>query len=202
MLYSVNEIFYSIQGEGYWAGTPAVFIRLAGCNLQCAFCDTDFSVKQHLDEEELLAEGIHLSKPDEFYSPICVVTGGEPTTQSIDGLVGCLFTSFYVQIETNGTQPGYLKDLRHQYPFWLTVSPKHFDREEEDSVKMANEVKIVFENPSTIKLWEKIIPSKLFLKRRAFIQPCSEDYGPAIEYVKKNPQWRLSVQIHKCIGAR
>ena len=111
----VNEIFYSIQGEGHYTGTPAVFVRLAGCNLNCWFCDTEFHSFTEMSEDEIVAEA------SQYPSRYMVITGGEPTLQLTASLTSKLHAiGFYIMLETNGTQPlpeGCAVD-------WITCSPK------------------------------------------------------------------------------
>ena len=97
----VNEIFYSLQGEGYFTGRPAVFIRLSGCNLKCPFCDTDFSEYKDMTEEEIVDEVCKLSIDCHFV----VITGGEPTLQDCTYLIDLLHRNKYsVAMESNGTR--------------------------------------------------------------------------------------------------
>ena len=111
----VNEIFYSLQGEGAHTGTPAVFIRLSGCNLKCPFCDTDFKSYTEMSESEIVAEVNRLSGRCKNV----VITGGEPTIVNTEILIDLLHANnYFVMMESNGTkQPPYNLD-------WLTVSPK------------------------------------------------------------------------------
>ena len=96
----VNEIFYSIQGEGRYTGTPAVFIRLAGCNLRCDFCDTEHQPYQDLTEEEIMRQIA------DFPADHVVITGGEPMLQLTLSFINHLHSAGkFVQIETNGTIP-------------------------------------------------------------------------------------------------
>lgn len=117
MLYPISEIFSSIQGEGVLMGMPATFIRFAGCNLACDFCDTDFSVKQELTEEEIFASIQH---------PLIVLTGGEPTLYpDIQNLIAYLFDyaiiPFQIAVETNGSlAPEWITD----HSLHVTCSPK------------------------------------------------------------------------------
>ena len=112
----INEIFYSIQGEGHYTGTPAVFVRFAGCNLNCWFCDTEFHSFTEMSEDEIVAEA------SQYPSRYMVITGGEPTLQLTASLTSKLHAiGFYIMLETNGTQPlpeGCIVD-------WITCSPKH-----------------------------------------------------------------------------
>ena len=195
MLYTVNEVFYSIQGEGFWTGTPAVFIRLAGCNLACPWCDTDHSKKYSATEQELLTAVMARSKQG-YASPRArhvVLTGGEPLIQDVVPLVEQLADNrFYVHLETNGTRE--LTSLLRRNIAWVTVSPKTGSE-----VKLAStdEVKVVLTDGVNPNDYAALAP-----EGRRFIQPCSEDFPPAIQYVKEHPQWRLSIQLHKVLGLR
>lgn len=110
------EVFYSLQGEGLRTGQATVFVRLAGCNLACEFCDTDFRVRETFTENELLDEIARIGGECRW---VCF-TGGEPTLHDLHGLCGRLHARGYrLQVETNGTRPRPEWDLDH-----VTVSPK------------------------------------------------------------------------------
>ena len=194
-LYRVNEIFYSLQGEGRWAGRAAVFIRFSGCNLKCPFCDTDFK-----DYKEMtLGDIIEAVKPWK-HCGFVVLTGGEPTLQVDERLVVVLHREgFYVAIETNGIKKA---------PFsvdWITVSPKNGYCENARSLAMqhVNEVKIVFDGEHEISDYDLPVEER-------YLQPC--DTGDkkrnekiiqqCIEFIKEHPEWRLSLQIQKIIHVR
>ena len=99
MSYRINEIFYSLQGEGYFTGTPAVFLRFSGCNLKCGFCDT-----RH-EEFTLMSPADIIGNVSKFPSRHIVVTGGEPSLQLDSLLIDMLHEEgFFIQIETNGTK--------------------------------------------------------------------------------------------------
>ncbi len=180
--YRINEIFYSLQGEGFYTGTPAVFVRFSGCNRTCDFCDTD-----HFSGVAMTADEI-LEKVLCYPARHIVLTGGEPTLSLDDTLVtrlkneGC-----YLQIETNGTNP---------VPSgvdWVTCSPK----EGPWNIDRIDELKVVYQNdPET--------PARLadiFGTDRLFLQPCSGMNIPeTVEYILANPKWRLSLQTHKLIS--
>lgn len=109
----VNEIFYSLQGEGVHAGRPAIFVRLSGCNRACPFCDTDFSHFAEMSESQIIAE------IENFPAEIVIFTGGEPALQLSDSLVKAVqATGRKVHIETNGSLP--VPDSID----WITCSPK------------------------------------------------------------------------------
>ncbi|MEF2643691.1 MAG: 7-carboxy-7-deazaguanine synthase QueE, partial [Paramuribaculum sp.] len=112
-MYRVNEIFYSLQGEGFFTGSAAVFVRLSGCNRACAFCDTDHRAFTLMTADEIVAIA------SKYESRFVVVTGGEPLLQLDDALVGALKAAgFFVAVETNGTLPV------PQGVDWVTCSPK------------------------------------------------------------------------------
>ena len=187
--YRVNEIFYSLQGEGYWTGTPMVFVRLCGCNLACPFCDTD-----HRDGTLMSAEEI----VDEVRSHACgriCLTGGEPSLQAERSLVEAFHLAGYrVHVETNGTRP------LPEGIDWITLSPK----DAPVVLERADEVKLVYTGD------ESGIPRWLDFPGAHFLQPCDTGdaelnrslTGRCIDYIKKNPEWRLSLQTHKLLDIR
>jgi len=204
-LYSINEIFESIQGEGMYTGTPCVFIRLASCNLNCEWCDTDKSVQFQLTPK-YIANRVY-----ENPKPLIVITGGEPTVQDLKPL--CLALKARgrrnghrskVAVETNGTNIETLHNLRKQYLIdWITVSPKSQALSEDvlNRLGYADEVKVVYDEKIDIKKIEFYLSQQLPFGR-AFIQPCSNKIGPALQFVMANPAWNLSVQVHKLIGVK
>ena len=114
--YRINDIFYSLQGEGHNAGRAAVFVRLSGCNLSCQFCDTDFSSYETLSAEDIVLR-MQALVPATSVKPMVVLTGGEPTLQADEALVDAFHDAGFgtVAMETNGTrQPPSNID-------WLTV---------------------------------------------------------------------------------
>ena len=191
--YRINEIFYSIQGEGQFAGTPAVFVRFSGCNLSCPWCDTDHEHAEEMTRDELENAVGELLKDHE--GAIVVLTGGEPALQLREDEP--LFRRFksLVCIETNGTQPvpGWVE--------WITVSPKN-ELPLRDIVPAPCELKFVFE--------PEHIPYYLSMQEadcRMSIQPLARKDGTtnlreALEFVLAHPRFKLSVQLHKLIGVR
>ncbi|HEX5761386.1 MAG TPA: 7-carboxy-7-deazaguanine synthase QueE [Thermoanaerobaculia bacterium] len=195
--YLVNEIFYSLQGEGVRAGTPSLFLRFARCNQACAQethrfdCDTEFVSGRWLETGELLAEL-------RAAGPRCrwiVLTGGEPALQVDPPLIAALHAAGYaLAIETNGSValPAGLD--------WVTVSPKvaeHAIRQ-----RRADEVKYVRGHGQAIP--ETVVEADHYLISPAFDGP--ELDRRALEWcirlVKENPPWRLSLQQHKLWGVR
>ena len=177
--YKVNEIFYSLQGEGFYTGTPAVFLRLSGCNRKCDFCDTD-----HFGFTEMTADEI-AEAVAAFPTRHLVITGGEPTLQLDSDLMRAIKAKrFYVQIETNGTRPVPVE------VDWVTCSPKDAPWE----IDRIDELKLVFQNQDVEEI-AAILPAK-----HHFLQPLSGgNIAETIEYCLAHPRWRLSLQTHKLI---
>lgn len=186
------EIFYSIQGEGAFSGTPAVFVRLAGCNLSCDFCDTDYSLKFFAGVDDVVRQ-VREAGGD---CPMVILTGGEPLAQKetlalIDALRD---DGRRVHIESNGTMYADLaKDV------WLCVSPK--ERVDARMAARANEVKLIVDQ-RVPEEWLDLFAGKSPL----LLQPEGnkrENIELALEYAKAHPaRFRLSLQTHKFIGVR
>lgn len=192
--YQVNEIFYSLQGEGRWAGRPAVFIRFSGCNLRCPFCDTDFSRHTPMTLHQIL-DAIATWSDCHFV----VLTGGEPSLQVDPPLLDALHAAgYYVAIETNGTRP-----LPPGID-WVTVSPKQsFTDEGRVVLTQASEVKVIFDGIHQ--------PTDCGIHAHEYrLQPC--DTGDAqrnatirrqcVDYILRNPRWQLSLQQHKLLDIK
>lgn len=199
--YHVAEIFYSLQGEGHRKGTVNVFVRFAGCNLQCNVdehgfdCDTDFRSRQTFANAEDLVD-----RMEGFWSTgYCgersvILTGGEPTLQVDDALIEALKAAgYYIAIETNGTLPV------HAGIDWVTCSPKTVSL----AVKRCDEVKYVLATGEA--------PGSFMLPAadHYFVSPAFESDKPqpgaikwCIEWCLYAPAWRLSVQDHKLWGVR
>lgn len=182
----VNDIFYSLQGEGRNTGRAAVFVRFAGCNLRCPFCDTDFAEYTTMSDDEIVAA---ISR---YPARLVVLTGGEPTLQADEALIDALHAAgFEVAMETNGTH------LPPRGIDWLTCSPKG-----KSAITRCNELKCIFDaTQDTVDTHG--IEADLY-----YLQPC--DVGDAarneaitqacVEYIKQHPEWRLSLQTHKLVG--
>ena len=203
-VFRVNNIFYSLQGEGRNTGRAAVFVRFAGCNLRCPFCDTEFDSFTEMTAEEILEKIASLHPSPVSSLPLVVLTGGEPTLQVDEAFVDLLHNAGYeVAMESNGTRPA-PKNLD-----WLTVSPKSLPLPFQKEGRVPDEIKIIFSTEEETDLFAVHLP--LFLEGdggRLFLQPC--DTGnvqrnkaivkACVEYIKQHPQWRLSLQTHKLIG--
>ena len=194
-MYKVNEIFYSLQGEGRWMGRPAVFVRMSGCNLKCPFCDTDFRGYSEMSADDILSRCLEEGGECRFI----VLTGGEPSLQVDEQLIATLHQAgYYLSMETNGT---------HAIPEgidWVTCSPKvDFTEGGEPIVKQVDELKLVFDG-------EHQISDHGIACTFRYLQPCdvgndSRNYlilNECIKYIKTHPEWQLSVQMHKIVGIR
>lgn len=189
----VMEQFYTLQGEGQYAGHAAYFIRLAGCDVGCVWCDVkaswEVSPDQWQEVEDIVQEVM------KYPTRIVVITGGEPAMYQLDNLTSLLHQKGYqVHIETSGAYP-----LSGQLD-WVTVSPKKFKSSLPDVLKQADELKVIIYNSSDFKWAEQHEQAvrddcKLLLQvewsRRDRLLP------EILEYIKSHPRWSLSMQTHK-----
>lgn len=192
--YSINKIFYSIQGEGMLTGTPAVFIHFAGCNMRCRYCDTDYGHVAFMDTFEILNKVRLYCGKEHDKRPLVVFTGGEPTIQNYDSLLQQLhLNDFRVQIETNGTNA--------IYPFLpsispiITVSPKSPDYKQ----RVGHELKVIYRGQTLDVLQEYRSMSHF---QRYSLQPLWPQEGKpntkeTVAMVLRDPCWTLSVQTQK-----
>lgn len=192
----VNEIFYSIQGEGAHSGEAAIFVRLSGCNLRCSFCDTEHQSYQNLTEDEICA------KIAKYPASLVVITGGEPTLQLTTSLIDKIHDlGKIVAIETNGT---------HEVPQnidWVTVSPKapFVGEIGKPVIKTAQEVKIVLDGKTLYA-----DPTFGITATHYFVQPCDtlnearnrDIINRCLNFVKENPKWKISLQMHKILNVQ
>jgi organic radical activating enzyme len=189
------EMFYSLQGEGYHQGKAAFFIRLAGCDVGCLWCDVkdswDASKHPQLSIDEIVNAALaHPSK-------IAIVTGGEPLLHKLDPLTTALKTAgFQTHIETSGSSP-----LSGQWD-WICLSPKKFKFPLEESVAAASELKVVVFNKSDIE-WAESFEKRVSPNCKLYLQPEWDKADTmttlAIDYIKAHPHWELSAQLHKYI---
>ena len=191
----VNEIFYSLQGEGYHSGTAAVFVRLSGCNLRCPFCDTRHEASTEMSEAEVVAA------VEEYPATTVVVTGGEPSLQLTPSLVEALHAAGRrVHVETNGTRP------LPAAVDWVTLSPKDLflGRQALPVLHRADELKLLFDGR------RQPDPYRHIAVAHRFLQPCdtgdaarnAEIVSQAVDFCLAHPEWRLSLQIHKLLNIR
>jgi len=213
MLYRVNEIFFTLQGEGAHSGIPAVFIRFSGCNLHCPWCDTDFAEATEMSVGEIIEEASTLYDVPNERRKMCVLTGGEPSLQVDRPLIEALHKAgFYICIETNGTHP------LPEGIDWITCSPKEFSLTTKHplALKRVNEVKVVFTGTYDPEVWRTQIEAEHWM-----LQPLryngdllmesgvdewaddrNDNLDETVRYILTHPFWRLSVQLHKIIGLR
>ena len=190
----VNETFLSLQGEGYFTGTAAFFLRLSGCNLRCPFCDTQHQSYTEMSEDEIVAEASR-HKPRHI-----VITGGEPALQLTRTLVDKLHAAgFFIQVETNGTLP------LPEGIDWVTCSPKgDFPQFPVDELKVLFMgdvtdpeaiISPLLGKESGVKLYLQPLDTGNEKRNRAILRSC-------INYVLQHPRWSLSLQTHKIIGIK
>lgn len=193
-MYLINEIFYSIQGEGVNAGVPAIFLRFSGCNLKCPFCDTSHQAGSPMSLDDIMHE---VSRYD---ASLVVLTGGEPSLFIDDAIVEALHNAGKtIAIETNGTHP-LAAGIDH-----VTLSPKDdFCNNAQTVIEHCDELKIVYCGDNDPSRYNHIEASHRVL------QPCDTGddeqnrriTSEALDYCLSHPQWRLSLQLHKILNVR
>ncbi len=193
--YPIVEDFYTIQGEGAHTGRPAYFIRTAGCDVNCWWCD----VKESWDEEKHpnMKTGDIVQRAVDSKAEFAVITGGEPLLHNLEALsVRLKQEGIEVHIETSGSSPlsGHLD--------WVTLSPKRFKKPLDENFPYVDELKVVVLKNKDIE-WaeknaEKCPPSTRLLLQPEWETPSSIEL--IVDYVKKNPQWGISLQTHKFIN--
>lgn len=198
-MYSLVEIFESMQGEGRHAGRPCGFIRFAGCNLACPWCDTDVAPRFTLDLAGLLAEA------RAFRTRNVILTGGEPTIQKgMPELVAALKAEgFWIAVETNGlAEPDWLA-----FVDYVACSPKaDFAARYAPDVMLrrADEVRIVASSADVAAFARRM--RELIEATDYYISPCDHgreiDFATAKAVLAQLPDWSLSVQLHKLLGFR
>ena len=210
----VMESFYTLQGEGFHQGRAAYFIRLGGCDVGCVWCDVKDSwdaekhPKVRVDEiVEKMKKELGIGdrelrsnlQPSTFnLKPIVVITGGEPLMHDLTELTKAIHAAgFETNIETSGAHP-----LSGEWD-WICLSPKKFKAPLPDVVPHANELKVVIFNKSDFK-WAEEYAAQVSLNCKLYLQPewdkAAEMTPLIIDYIKANPQWELSMQLHKYIN--
>jgi organic radical activating enzyme len=193
--YPVMEMFYSLQGEGYHQGKAAYFIRLAGCDVGCVWCDVkdswDASKHPVLSIEEIVNSALkHPAK-------LAIVTGGEPLLHNLDSLTTALKAAgFQTNIETSGSSP-----MSGDWD-WVCLSPKKFKAPLAENLPHASELKVVVFNNSDFD-WAEEHAKQVSHACKLYLQPewdkSSQITPKVIDYIKANPKWELSAQLHKYI---
>lgn len=192
----VNEIFYSLQGEGYHTGTPSVFVRLSGCNLRCAFCDTQHEAGTPMSIPAIVHEVMRYP-----VARLIVLTGGEPALWVDEALLTALhLTGKRIAIETNGT--------RHlpEGIDWVTLSPKTGMQGGDLQplvLTRCDELKVVY-------VGQELLQYDHITAQHRFLQPCycddvtlrEQNMRATVEAVMTHPGWRLSLQTHRVLNIR
>lgn len=192
----VMEHFYTIQGEGYHQGSAAYFIRLGGCDVGCVWCDVkdSWDANKHplYNTNDLVAE---VKKTP---AKIVVITGGEPLMHNLKELTHQLQANgLKTHIETSGSHP-----ISGSWD-WICLSPKKFKAPLPEIMPLAHELKIIVYNKSDFD-WAEKYAALVSPQCKLFLQPEWEKAGEMtpliIEYIKAQPQWELSLQVHKYIN--
>lgn len=191
----VVESFYTLQGEGAYQGRAAFFIRLAGCDVGCVWCD----VKESWDAEKHPRRSIPelVAEASAYPGRLAVITGGEPLMHDCTELTEQLHQAgFVTHLETSGAWP-----LSGNWD-WVTLSPKKFKAPLSESVSRADELKVVIYNKSDFA-WAEQWAAKVSPGCRRYLQPewsKSAIVTPLIiDYIKAHPEWGFSLQLHKYI---
>lgn len=190
------ESYHTIQGEGYHAGKAAYFVRLAGCDVGCIWCDVKESwdaAKHPVADAGKIAEGA-----TQYNSGIVVITGGEPLIYNLDDLCKAIHSKgLLTHLETSGAYP-----LSGEWD-WICLSPKKFKAPLQKILNCADELKIIVYNKSDF-LWAEKYAAKVTKNCKRFLQPEWDQRNKMlpliIDYVKQNPEWEISLQIHKLIN--
>lgn len=192
----VMEAFYTIQGEGFHQGKAAYFIRLGGCDVGCVWCD----VKESWEAEKHPIININeiVKEASAFPGRLAVITGGEPLMHNLNELTAALHEAgFQTNIETSGSSP-----LSGSWD-WICLSPKKFKFPVPEILPVANELKVVVFNKSDFD-WAEKYAALVSPECKLYLQPewskANEITPLIIDYIKANPKWELSLQIHKYIN--
>ncbi len=192
----VMEAFYTLQGEGAHQGRAAYFIRLGGCDVGCVWCDVkdSWDVTKHplVSIEEIVA------KAASFPGTLAVVTGGEPLMHHLDALTDALHAAgFETNIETSGSSP-----LSGHWD-WICLSPKKFKAPLTEVIVKAHELKVVVFNKHDFE-WAEKYAAQVNSDCKLYLQPewdkAAEMTPHILAYIQANPQWRLSLQVHKYLN--
>jgi organic radical activating enzyme len=190
------EAFYTLQGEGFHQGRAAYFIRLGGCDVGCFWCDVkdswDASKHPQLSIDEIVTEA------KKFPGRLAVITGGEPLMHDLTELTQQLHDAgFETNIETSGSSP-----FSGSWD-WICLSPKKFKAPLPEIIPLANELKVVVYNRHDFE-WAETYAAQVSPKCKLYLQPewdKAADVTPLlIDYIKDNPKWELSLQVHKYIN--
>lgn len=190
----VMEAFYTLQGEGFHQGRAAYFIRLGGCDVGCHWCDVkeswDKNAHPKLSLEQIVEEA------SQYQGRLAVVTGGEPLMHNLDELTTALHQAGF---ETNIETSGVCEQVTGAWD-WICFSPKKFKKPNPEIYSRANELKVIIYNQSDFE-WAESFAEVVSENCMLYLQPewsRMETMLPEIiEYIKNNPKWRISLQVHK-----
>ena len=196
MQFPVMEHFYTIQGEGVHAGKPAYFVRLAGCDVGCVWCDV---------KESWPTDGFPMHTASEICdwvkataAEIVVITGGEPAMYDCNSLVDSLHEVGYrVHVETSAAYP-----LQGNYD-WVCISPKKFKQPSAGEMVKAHELKVIVFNDSDFEWaekWAETCSTDCALLLQPEWEKRDKMMPKIIDYVNENPRWRICIQTHKVIN--
>ncbi|WP_407522538.1 7-carboxy-7-deazaguanine synthase QueE [Lacibacter sp. MH-610] len=204
------ESFYTLQGEGFYQGHAAYFIRLGGCDVGCVWCDVkdswDATKHPNYSVDEIIAKmnsdiadetGNRINQ-NNTAKPIVVITGGEPLMHNLDALTKALHNQGYkTNIETSGSHP-----LSGEWD-WICLSPKKFKAPLPELVPQAHELKVVIFHKSDFE-WAEQYAAQVAPHCKLYLQPewdkAAQVTPLIINYIKEHPQWELSLQLHKYIN--
>jgi 7-carboxy-7-deazaguanine synthase len=189
----IMEQFYTIQGEGFHSGRAAYFIRIAGCDVGCVWCDVKESWDANLHPTEKILDLVQQVVREK--ADFVVITGGEPCMYNLAELTKQLKAlNIEIALETSGCYP-----LKGEID-WYCFSPKKFKNPLQEAYEKANELKVIIAHPSDFE-WAESHAAKLNSGAKKYLQTewsKQERFLPMIiEYVKKNPSWKISLQTHK-----
>ncbi len=191
----IMECYSSFQGEGFFTGMPAWFVRVQGCDVGCVWCDVQESWTMDASQNQTIQS--ILDKLDTLPIRDVIITGGEPTLYDLGPLTSLLHAHGYtLHLETAGTGE-IMGDLD-----WITLSPKKFKDPLEENFRKASELKVVIYHPSDLE-WAEDMSSRVSPECKLYMQPewsRVERMVPEImTFVKNHPQWNLSLQTHKYV---
>lgn len=189
------ESFYSLQGEGCHTGTAAYFIRLCGCDTGCPWCDSEYARDPDNSLPTTIDEIVGRAVVAE--AETIVITGGEPTMHDLQPLTEALHRhGMKIFLETAGTHT-----LRGEFD-WICLSPKQIKHPTDEAFERADELKVVISDSDDLR-WAEECAAKVRPECKLFLQPewngRAEAMPVIIEYIKRHPKWRLSLQTHKYI---
>ncbi len=193
----IVEIFHSVQGEGTWMGVNAFFIRLAGCDVGCPWCDTKISWSAKNHPQMAIADLVQAAK--NANPAIVVITGGEPLIHDLTELTAQLKTAgLRVHLETSGAYP-----LSGEFD-WITLSPKQFKHPHDGIYSQVDELKVVIKDATDLA-WAEENAAKIPVQSLKYLQAewntASSKYL-VLDYVMQHREWRVSMQTHKLLGVR